>query len=101
MTTQASEQYASSRGLSFTYESTDPESSGPAPRRTRRESRPDLVNLGQAARATQLACEGALSLLFRTSLRDVLDRLVAAGIEWEDEFTRVPADRGGQRSTQR
>jgi hypothetical protein len=99
MTTQASEQYASSRGLSFSYESTDPESSGgPAPRRARRESRPDLVNLGQAARATQLACEGALSLLFRTSLRDVLDRLVVAGIEWEDEFTRVPARRERQRS---
>ena len=99
MTTQASEPYASSRGLSFSYESADPESgSGPAPRRARRESRPDLVNLGQAARATQLACEGALSLLFRTSLRDVLDRLVVAGIEWEDEYTRVPGGRWGQRS---
>jgi len=105
MTTQASEPYASSRGLSFTYESADPErsesGSSPAPRRARRESRPDLVNLGQAARATQLACEGALSLLFRTSLRDVLDRLVVAGIEWEDEYTRVPGGRGGQRSASR
>ena len=96
MTTQASEQYASSRGLSFSYESNDPESSsGSAGGRGRRASRPDLVNLGQAARATQLACEGAFSLVFRTSLRDVLDRLVLAGIEWEEEYTRVPQRRGG------
>jgi hypothetical protein len=51
----------------------------------------DLVTLGkQWTRTSQLLCEGALSLLFSTSVRDVWDGLVHAGLEWEDEYTRVP-----------
>ena len=51
----------------------------------------DLVTLGkQWTRTSQLVCEGALSLLLSTSVRDVWDGLVRAGIEWEDEYTRVP-----------
>ena len=39
------------------------------------------------ARTAQLAAEGALSLILRTSIRDVYDRLIFAGIDWEDEHT--------------
>ncbi|MBV9328716.1 MAG: hypothetical protein JO352_33820 [Chloroflexi bacterium] len=51
----------------------------------------------QAARNTRLACEGAVSLLFSTSVRDVWDQLVRAGIEWEDKYTRLPEPRTGPR----
>jgi hypothetical protein len=55
---------------------------------------PDLASLGrQWTRTSQLACEGALSLLLSTSVRDAWDGLVRAGIEWEDEYTRVPERR--------
>jgi hypothetical protein len=42
------------------------------------------------ARTAQLACEGAVSLLLSTSARGVWDGLVQAGLEWEEEYTRVP-----------
>jgi hypothetical protein len=45
------------------------------------------------AREAQLACEGALSLMFSHSVRDVLDQLVQAGRDWEDEYTTRPARR--------
>ena len=35
-------------------------------------------------RTTQLAAEGAVSLLLHVSVRDVRDRLVDAGLEWEE-----------------
>jgi hypothetical protein len=54
----------------------------------------DRENLADAAmhyaRDGRLACEGALSLLFKASVRDIWDGLVRAGIEWEDKYTRVP-----------
>jgi hypothetical protein len=50
------------------------------------------------ARTTQLACEGAVSLLLKTSVREVWDQLVRAGLEWEDEFTRVPEHRRTRRA---
>jgi len=48
---------------------------------------PALV-LQRSLRNTQLAAEGTMSLLFRLSVKDALDRLVQAGREWEEEFTR-------------
>jgi hypothetical protein len=52
---------------------------------------PDLASSGrQLIRTSQLLCEGALSLLLSTSVRDAWDGLVRAGLEWEDEYTRVP-----------
>jgi hypothetical protein len=54
----------------------------------------DLISWGkQTARTSQLLCEGALTLLLSTSVREVWDGLVRAGLEWEDEFTRVPEHR--------
>jgi hypothetical protein len=44
-------------------------------------------------RECQLAAEGAISLLFKTSARDVLDQLVRAGREWEEEYTSEPPRR--------
>src|SRR5262245_15011432 len=38
-------------------------------------------------REMQLATEGAVSLMFKTSLRGVLDQLVQAGRDWEDEYS--------------
>jgi hypothetical protein len=49
------------------------------------------------ARSAQLTCEGALRLLFSTSARDAWDRLVRAGLEWEDEYTPVSEHGGRQR----
>jgi hypothetical protein len=45
------------------------------------------------AREAQLACEGAVSLALSHSVRDVLDQLVQAGRDWEDEYTSRPARR--------
>jgi hypothetical protein len=60
-------------------------------------SPPDLLDSGlYYARNTRLACEGALSLLFKSSVRDVWDELVRAGIEWEDRYTRVPQSRAAR-----
>jgi len=54
----------------------------------------DLLDSGMHyARHSRLACQGALSLLFKASVRDIWDGLVRAGIEWEDKYTRVPAPR--------
>jgi len=44
-------------------------------------------------REAQLAAEGVFSLLFKTSARDVLDQLVRAGREWEEEYTSQPVRR--------
>jgi hypothetical protein len=45
------------------------------------------------AREAQLAAEGAMSLVFNLSVRDVFDQLVQAGREWEDEYTSRPVRR--------
>ncbi|MBV9581042.1 MAG: hypothetical protein JO057_20880 [Chloroflexi bacterium] len=59
---------------------------------------PSIADAGVIyARNTRLACEGALSLLLNSSVRDLWDQLVRAGIEWEDTYTRVPAPRSGPR----
>jgi hypothetical protein len=44
-------------------------------------------------REAQLAAEGAVSLVFSASVRDVFDQLVRAGREWEEEYTSRPARR--------
>jgi hypothetical protein len=44
-------------------------------------------------REMQLAAEGAVSLMFKFSLRDMMDNLVRAGREWEDEYTSRPTQR--------
>jgi hypothetical protein len=44
-------------------------------------------------REVQLAAEGAMSLVFSMSVRDVFDSLVQAGREWENEYTRRPPRR--------
>ncbi|HEY2595434.1 MAG TPA: hypothetical protein VGK33_16200 [Chloroflexota bacterium] len=72
----------------------DDSAAGQAQEQERRAGPPDLVDSGLLfARTTQLACEGAVSLLLRASVRDVWDDLVRAGLEWEEEFTRVPQHR--------
>jgi hypothetical protein len=64
----------------------------------RRAPPPGLLDSGMLfARSAQLTCEGALRLLFSTSAPDVWDRLVRAGLEWEDEYTRVSEHGGRQR----
>jgi hypothetical protein len=70
----------------------EPDKSSPRPaREPAGVASTDLVTLGkQWTRTSQLACEGALSLLFSTSVRNVWDGLVRAGLDWEDEYTRVP-----------
>jgi hypothetical protein len=52
-----------------------------------------LVVAQRYMRECQLAAEGAISLLFKTSARDVLDNLVRAGREWEEEYTSQPVRR--------
>jgi hypothetical protein len=60
----------------------------------RRATPPGLFESGQHfARTTRLACEGALSLLLSTSVRGAWVKLVRAGLEWEDEYTRLPERR--------
>jgi len=44
-------------------------------------------------RTTQLAAEGALSLLLHFSLSDVRERLVHAGLDWEEELFEEPTRR--------
>ena len=41
----------------------------------------------QRVRTAQLATEGAVRLLFRVRLNEIVDRLVEAGREWEDEYS--------------
>ena len=68
----------------------------------RRVGPPELMDSGMLfARTTQLACEGAVSLLLKASVREVWDQLVRAGLEWEDEFTRVPEHRRTRRASER
>jgi hypothetical protein len=77
----------------------DDSAAGQAQEQERRAGPPDLLDSGLLfARTTQLACEGAVSLLLGTSVREVWDELVHAGLEWEQEFTRVPERRRLQRS---
>jgi hypothetical protein len=65
----------------------------------RRAAPPGLLDSGMLfARSAQLTCEGALRLLFSTSARDIWDRLVRAGLEWEDEYTHESEHRGRQRA---
>ena len=52
-----------------------------------------LVVAQRYMRECQLAAEGVISLLFKTSARDVLDNLVRAGREWEEEYTSQPVRR--------
>jgi hypothetical protein len=40
----------------------------------------------RSMRTAQLAAEGAINLLLHVSLRGVRERLVQAGLDWEDEF---------------
>jgi hypothetical protein len=44
-------------------------------------------------RESQLATEGALSLLFKASLSQAIENLVRAGREWEEEFNAAPPRR--------
>ena len=47
----------------------------------------DAARLVQRSmRTAQLAAEGAMSLLLHVSLTDVRQRLVQAGLDWEEEF---------------
>ena len=65
----------------------------------RRAAPPGLLDSGMLfARSAQLTCEGALRIMLSTSARDVWDRLVRAGLEWEDEYARVSEHRGRQRA---
>jgi len=48
---------------------------------------PSLI-LRRSVRNAQLAAEGSMSLLFRLSVKDAVDRLVQAGRDWEEESTR-------------
>ena len=52
-----------------------------------------LVVAQRYMRECQLAAEGVISLLFKTSARDVLDNLVQSGREWEEEYTSQPVRR--------
>ena len=64
-----------------------------------RAAAPGLVDSAMLlGRSAQLTCEGALWLLFSTSARDVWVRLVRAGLEWEDEYTRMSEHRRRQRA---
>jgi hypothetical protein len=51
----------------------------------------------RSLRTAQLAAEGAMSLLWNVSLREVHQRLVQAGLEWEEELLHDA--RGGGRAT--
>ena len=50
-------------------------------------------------REAQLATEGAMSMFVNMSIRNVLDTLVQAGREWEDEYTNRPPRRRRVRLT--
>jgi hypothetical protein len=60
----------------------------PAARRPRRGRSADPAHsLLHSARTAQLATEGAVRLLLRVRLNEIVDRLVEAGHEWEDEYS--------------
>jgi hypothetical protein len=50
-------------------------------------------------REAQLATEGAMSMFFNMSIRNVVDTLVQAGRDWEDEYTSRPPRRRRVRLT--
>jgi hypothetical protein len=50
-------------------------------------------------REAQLATEGAMSMFFNMSIRNVVDTLVQAGRDWEDEYTNRPPRRRRVRLT--
>jgi hypothetical protein len=52
-----------------------------------------LYLMQRYAREAQLAAEGAFSLVFSVSVRDVYDQLVQAGRNWEDEYATRPTRR--------
>ena len=52
-----------------------------------------LYMMQRYAREAQLAAEGALSMMFSLSVRDVFDQLVQAGRDWEDEYATRPTRR--------
>jgi hypothetical protein len=52
-----------------------------------------LYMMQRYAREAQLAAEGAFSLMFSLSVRDVFDQLVQAGRDWEDEYASRPTRR--------
>jgi len=52
-----------------------------------------MIVFQRYAREAQLAAEGAMSLMLNLSMRDVLDQLVQAGRNWEDEYTSRPVRR--------
>jgi hypothetical protein len=62
-----------------------------APRLAPGESRAFLMQ--RYAREAQLAAEGAMSLMLSLSVRDVVDQLVQAGRDWEEEYTSRPVRR--------
>jgi hypothetical protein len=60
---------------------------------------PGLLDSGMLfVRTAQLACEGVVSLLLRTSPRDVWDQLIRAGLDWEDDYTQAFEHRKQHRS---
>src|SRR3954447_25558053 len=52
-----------------------------------------LFFMQRYAREAQLAAEGAMSMVFNLSVREVFDQLVQAGRDWEDEYTSRPVRR--------
>jgi len=52
-----------------------------------------LFLMQRYAREAQLAAEGAMSMAFSLSVRDVFDQLVQAGRDWEEEYTSRPVRR--------
>jgi len=52
-----------------------------------------LYMMQRYAREAQLAAEGAVSLVFSLSVRDMFDQLVQAGRDWEDEYAARPTRR--------
>jgi len=52
-----------------------------------------LFFMQRYAREAQLAAEGAMSMVFGLSVREVFDQLVQAGRDWEDEYTSRPVRR--------
>jgi hypothetical protein len=52
-----------------------------------------LFLMQRYAREAQLAAEGAMSLVLSVSVREVVDNLVQAGRDWEEEYTSRPVRR--------
>jgi hypothetical protein len=56
-----------------------------------RQFRRNVVDLRWFMRELQLATEGAINLLFRISIREALDGLVQAGVDWEESLNAPPS----------